>query len=84
MRIHCNKLEEERDDLNSRNSIVEKNQKILQEKYRKLTEKYAILRSQMSSNTTDVVCMYLHSSEVAEARAAGLLKLTKLPYQLLY
>ena len=83
MRIRCNELEEEKDDLISRKSIVEKNYKILQVKHRKITEKYATLRSQMSSNTTDVVRMYLCSSEVAEVRAAGLLKLMKLPYQLL-
>ena len=84
MRIRCNELEEEKDDLNSRKSIVEKDHKILQVKHRKLTEKYATLRSQMSFNTTDVVRMYLHSSEVAEVKAAGLLKLIKLPCRLLY
>ena len=57
MRIHCNKLEEE----NSKNLTIEKSYKTLQVKHKKLIEKYATLRSQMSSYTTDVVRKYLHS-----------------------
>ena len=60
MRIHCNKLEEEKDDVNSKKLIVEKYYNILQVKHKSLIEKYATLRSQMSSYTTDVVRKYLY------------------------